>query len=112
MRSSGPETPCKKSSSVCTPAKARMRLLKQLEFAFENSTIPFGSSRNGDVGFVGQALRLLKSEAATGAVALQFRGRDALLEGRARELLHALNAEKLARDIRVQWKPRLQTAAG
>jgi SprT protein len=34
------------------------------------------------------------------------------LEGQARELLHALNAEKLARDIRVQWKPRLQTAAG
>jgi SprT protein len=90
-----------------------MRLLKQLEFAFERSTNSFGLPRGLDHFVVGRALRLPHfSETATGAVALQFRGRAIPLETRARELLQALHAEKLAREIRVAWNSRLQTAAG
>jgi SprT protein len=39
-------------------------------------------------------------------------GRDVDLESQARELLRALGAGKLSREIRVEWNPRLQTAAG
>jgi SprT protein len=69
-----------------------LRLSKQLEFLV-----------------VGQALRLpvragrALTRSATGAVALQFR---------ARELLRQLGAAKLAREVRVEWNPRLRTAAG
>jgi SprT protein len=59
-----------------------MRLLKQLEFAFERST----SHPRG--------------------------GRDFDLEFKVRQLLHSLHAEKLAREVRVAWNSRLQTAAG
>src|SRR5215471_15168253 len=34
------------------------------------------------------------------------------LESQARELLRALGAEKLAREVRVEWNPRLKTCAG
>jgi predicted SprT family Zn-dependent metalloprotease len=37
---------------------------------------------------------------------------DASLERQAHELLRALGAEKLAREIRVEWNPRLKTCAG
>ena len=39
-------------------------------------------------------------------------GRDHALEEKSRTLLRALGAAKLAREIRVEWNPRLQTAAG
>jgi predicted SprT family Zn-dependent metalloprotease len=39
-------------------------------------------------------------------------GRDHALEEKSRTLLRALGAGKLAREIRVEWNPRLQTAAG
>src|SRR5712671_1596903 len=70
--------------------------LKQLEFLF-----------------VGQAHRLPLSKPAGGAPALQFRrGRDYALESQAHELLRELGAAKLAREIRVEWNPRMRTAAG
>ncbi len=72
-----------------------LRLFKQLEFLL-----------------VGQALRLPISKTATGAVALQFKGRDHALEEKSRNLLRQLGAAKLAREIRVEWNPHLQTAAG
>jgi SprT protein len=37
---------------------------------------------------------------------------DSELESQARELLRSLGAEKLARDIHVEWNPRLKTCAG
>ncbi len=37
---------------------------------------------------------------------------DHALESQARELLHSLGASKLAREIRVEWNPRLKTCAG
>src|SRR6266446_8423633 len=72
-----------------------LRLFKQLEFLL-----------------VGQALRLPILKTATGAVALQFKGRDHALEEKSRNLLRQLGAAKLAREIRVEWNPHLQTAAG
>src|SRR3984893_12781667 len=72
-----------------------LRLLKQLEFLV-----------------VGLALRLPNFKMATDAVALQFRGRDHALEEKSRTLLRELGAGKLAREIRVEWNPRMRTAAG
>jgi SprT protein len=60
----------------------RARLLKQLEFAFQKSTTHLRA------------------------------GRDFALESKARELLRQLGAEKLAREIRVEWNPRMKSAAG
>ena len=39
-------------------------------------------------------------------------GRDVDLESTARDLLRQLGADKLAREIRVEWNPRLKTCAG
>jgi predicted SprT family Zn-dependent metalloprotease len=58
------------------------RFFKQLEFAFQRSTIHLHA------------------------------GRDHALELQARQLLRALGADKLAREIRVEWNPRLKTCAG
>lgn len=43
---------------------------------------------------------------------IHLRGRDHALESQARKLLRALGAEKLACEIRVEWNPRMRTAAG
>src|SRR5438094_8127444 len=61
---------------------ARMPLRKQLEFVFER--------------------RVLHQRA----------GRDVDLELRAREILSAVGARRLAYVVRVEWNPRLLTAAG
>jgi SprT protein len=86
-----------------------MPLLRQLEFAFEQFATIVSV---GQGGVVGQALRLLNSETATGAVALQFRRRDLDLETKARELLRAHDANRIATQLRVEWNLRLKTAAG
>jgi predicted SprT family Zn-dependent metalloprotease len=75
-----------------------MRLLRQLEFAFQT--------------VVGQALRLPNSKTATEAVAQHFGGKNVDLERRARELLCSCGAMRIARELRVEWNSRLQTAAG
>ena len=59
-----------------------MLLRKQLEFVFERSTIH------------------------------QCAGRDVDLELKAREILYAVGAARLAGLVRVEWNPRLKTAAG
>jgi len=41
-----------------------------------------------------------------------LRGRDGALETEARELLRSLGAKRIATELRVEWNPRLQTAAG
>ena len=85
-----------------------MRLLRQLEFAFEQFATRLVESKDS----AGQALRLPACQTATEAVALQLRGRDAGLEREARELLRSLGAKRIATEIRVEWNPRLKTAAG
>jgi len=85
-----------------------MRLLRQLEFAFEQFATRL-VERNDSAG---QELRLPARQTATDAVALQLRGRDAGLETEASELLRSLGATRIATEIRVEWDPRLKTAAG
>jgi len=86
-----------------------MPSLRQLEFAFEQFPIHV-AARHDPV--VEQALRLPALQTATGAVALQLRGRDTALETEARELLCSLGAKRIASELRVEWNSRLQTAAG
>ena len=43
---------------------------------------------------------------------IHHKSRDHTLESQARQLLRALGAERLAREIRVEWNPRLKTCAG
>jgi SprT protein len=66
-----------------------MPLLRQLEFAFQT--------------VVGRALRLPNPGTATEAVALQ---------SRARALLHAHGAARIAGELRIEWNSHLKTAAG
>jgi predicted SprT family Zn-dependent metalloprotease len=66
-----------------------MPLLRQLEFAFHT--------------VVRRALRLPNPGTATGAVALQSTARD---------LLRTNGAGRIANELRVEWNPRLKTAAG
>lgn len=68
-----------------------MRLLRQLDFAFQHRRRPAPSKR-GD-----------------GASRLQ---RDVDLELAARTLLRANNADRIAGEVRVGWNPRLRTCAG
>jgi SprT protein len=83
-----------------------MPLLRQLEFAFRSTDI-LSVAQPGvspaELVFVGQARRLPDLEMATEAVALQ---------SIARELLHANGAARIANELRVEWNPRLKTAAG
>src|SRR5260370_19386646 len=83
-----------------------MRLLKQLEFAFRT-----------EHAFTRRLRRppLPEGEGwgeGASTVALQFRGRDHALELKARDLLRLLGATKLAHEIRVEWNPRMKSAAG
>ena len=86
-----------------------MPLLRQLELAFEQFATRVCVAQ--DV-VVGQVLRLPEPETATGAVAIQSRQRAGELETTARELLRSLGAARTAGDLRVEWNPRLKTAAG
>jgi predicted SprT family Zn-dependent metalloprotease len=79
--------------------------LKQLEFLF--------------VGGTRSPLRVDKISAAPpprltspSERPIHLRERDHALETHARELLRALGANKLARETRVEWNPRLKTCAG
>jgi len=73
-----------------------MRLLKQLELAFERSSIHVLVAGVGDPG-----------------TAITDRGyRDADLELKARDLLHTAGAGRIASEVRVEWNPRLKSAAG
>jgi len=77
-----------------------MQWRKQLEFIFQ----PFVAATS-----LREVHRRFESEGGP-----QGRGytREAALESEARRLLRALGAEKLAREIRVEWNPRLKTCAG
>jgi predicted SprT family Zn-dependent metalloprotease len=85
-----------------------MPSLRQLEFTFQQFLTRVVESADT---VVGQALRLPPCQTATEAIALQF-GRAACLEATARELLRSLGAKRIAAEIRVEWNPRLKTAAG
>src|SRR6059058_2756877 len=81
-----------------------MRLFKQLEFIFRK-TDPLTSILSL------RERRTTKSPGKGNSNAIRF-GRDLSLEMKARKLLRQLGAVKLAREIRVEWNPRLRSAAG
>src|SRR6266498_3650306 len=73
-----------------------MQLLRQLEFVFEKSTIAVAASLWDTSHFV-------------------YRSgcrEDRDLREKARELLRVNGADKIAEAVRVEWNPRLKTAAG
>jgi SprT protein len=72
------------------------RFFKQLELSFDFCSRPALPGRSGH----GDRAPWLQ------------RHRDCALESQARELLRSLGANKLAREIRVEWNPRMRSAAG
>ena len=79
-----------------------MRWFKQLEFVF-------GETLTRRL----QRLALPKGEGWREDESRSMRRtRDFALEFQARQLLHQLGAEELARKIRVEWNPRMRSAAG
>src|SRR6266480_5087794 len=68
---------------------------KQLEFALEFCSRPALSGRSGH-----------------GDRAPWLQRRDYTLESQSRNLLRELGAAKLAREVRVEWNPRMKSAAG
>src|SRR5438067_11004730 len=91
MKSNRLERPCRKLSTVCTREKARMPLLRQLEFAFQTVAAS-----------VSDASRFTQRSGY----------RAVYLEEKARELLRAYGAYRMARELRVEWNSRLKAAAG
>ena len=79
-----------------------MRLLRQLEFAFE-TTAALTSMLS---------LRKRRTTKSPGEGHLVGSSHDIDLESKAREILYELGANKLACAIRVEWNSRLKTSAG
>src|SRR5436309_2521843 len=96
------ETRLRKLSDVSENAKARMRLLKQLEFIF----------RDTDSLTSILSLRERRTTKLPGEGDGFAPNRDIDLETKSRRLLNQLGAVKLACELRVEWNPRLQTCAG
>src|SRR5919197_3537336 len=81
-----------------------MPLLKQLQFAF-----PLTDTLTGRL----RLPPLPEGEGWGEGASDRFASIRAIdLETKARELLHSLGTARLARELRVEWNPRLQTAAG
>ncbi len=86
-----------------------MRLLRQLEFIFRDTdSLTSILSTLHPVASPGRTTSSL-GEGNSNAFRL---GRDHALEEKSRNLLRQLGAAKLARQIRVEWNPRLKTTAG
>jgi SprT protein len=68
-------------------------------------------SAQHDNGLIGRALKQLEFVFRRSTVHPPA-GRDVDLEIQARELLRSLGAHELARKVRVEWNPRMKSAAG
>jgi SprT protein len=85
----------------------------QLLFQFDDVDLEgglVGSSRCDDRGRRGAST--LPELTSPSERPIHLGGRDRALESQAREMLRGLGADKLAREIRVEWNPRLKTCAG
>ena len=85
-----------------------IRVFKQLEFLIEGQALRLPNVvadplRRGDPSRIG---------GYTATERCGYSGRDYALEERSRTLLRQLGAAKLARDVRVEWNPRMKSAAG
>jgi SprT protein len=82
-----------------------MRSLRQLEFGFRSTDIlsmaPPGIAP-------GELITELAGKSPAGSTA----GKAVLLQTEARKLLRSLGANRIARELRVEWNSRLKTAAG
>ena len=95
--------PMRLSESRSEPkTPASMPSLRQLEFAFQ-TTDPLTSILSL------RERRTMKSPGEGDVIASNC---AVDLEREARELLRSLGAERMATELRVEWNPRLQTAAG
>src|SRR5881409_1800164 len=81
-----------------------MQWRKQLEFAFPKT--------NPLTSILSLRERQTTNSPGEGNSNAFGRGRDVDLEMKARKLLRQLGAAKLAREVRVEWNPRLKSAAG
>jgi SprT protein len=92
-----------------------MPLLRQLEFAFHSTDILSASRTDSSGGeSVGQA-GVSPGEFITepaGKTPASPTAETAVLLKAARDLLRANGAARIANDLRVEWNPRLKTAAG
>src|SRR5437763_1479568 len=85
-----------------------MRLFKQLEFlvsgqALRLPNVVAAPLRRGDPSRIG---------GYTATERRGYSGRDFALEEKSRNLLRQLGAARLAREVRVEWNPRMRSAAG
>ena len=80
-----------------------MPSLRQLEFAFRNTTV----AGIGDPGRLEP-----RQHAGVNAPGYNLPHRDIELERLARQLLGSLGAKRIATELRVEWNRRLKTAAG
>src|SRR5207237_6876435 len=85
-----------------------IRPFKQLEFlivgqALRLPNVVADPLRRGDPSRIG---------GYTATERCGYSGRDYALEERSRTLLRQLGAAKLARNVRVEWNPRMKSAAG
>jgi predicted SprT family Zn-dependent metalloprotease len=92
--------------------RANMRLPRQLEFAWGSRAV----AGTGDPGLeiTPPACRLAVAASLVEVPRFAQRSdyRTSALETTARELLRSLGANRIAAQIRVEWNPRLETAAG
>jgi SprT protein len=80
-----------------------MPLLRQLEFGFRSTAVA-GIDDPGRLGAF--------QDAGVTDPGYNDVGRQLNLETKAHDLLHANGAARIARDLHVEWNPRLKTAAG
>jgi len=86
---------------------------KQLEFVGQGHRLPFeGGTRSPSALIINGGEAALFSTSSAERRPIHLRGRDHALESQARELLRALGAGRLAREIRVEWNSRMRSAAG
>src|SRR5574338_374069 len=106
LRKKSPGPPMHWSESRSEPGtRANMPSLRQLEFTFRSTDIL-------SVGPLSVSAGELMNESAGKMPAGHTTGTAVLLQTTARQLLHSLGAERIASELRVEWNPRLRTAAG
>ncbi|HEX4637965.1 MAG TPA: SprT-like domain-containing protein [Chthoniobacterales bacterium] len=86
------------------------RLYKSAQLFFQFDDVDLGSKTRSPSALVGSSR--CDDRGRRSAPTLPVRQRNHPLERQARELLRSLGADKLAREIRVEWNPRLKTCAG
>jgi SprT protein len=84
--------------------RANMPSLRQLQFAFQTTSV---------AGIADPGLRGASQHDGAGVTGRGYnQERYPNVQEKARELLCSLGAKRIATEIRVEWNPRLQTAAG